>query len=77
MPLHDWAHTIVPRHVCAKTHLCPVTLVPQHELWLDTIMFLNSNNIIIIVPTRLSVNVTDENTSMPIFCRRSEMKCDY
>ena len=23
--IHDWAHTIVPRHLCAQTHLCPNT----------------------------------------------------
>ena len=45
-------HTFVPRHVCAHTCLCPSTLVPQHELWPDTNMSLDDNNIII-VSTRL------------------------
>ena len=76
--------TFVPRHDCAHTWLCPDTLVPQHELWLDTIMSLDNNNIII-VSIRLCVNLIGENTSMLNFqntsilncCWRSEVKCDY
>ena len=30
MPIHAWAHTIVPRHVCARTRLSPHMLVPTH-----------------------------------------------
>ena len=28
VPIHTWAHTIVPRHVCAQTRLCPDSFVP-------------------------------------------------
>ena len=28
--VHAWAHTIVPRHVCAHTHLYPDMFVPRH-----------------------------------------------
>ena len=63
-------------HVCAHTWQFPDTLVPQHELWPDTIMSLNNNNIII-VSTRLFVNLIGENTSMLNCCWRSEVKCDY
>ena len=82
VPTHVCAHirlcpdTFVPRRVCAQAHLCPDTLVPQHELWPDTIMFLNNNNIII-VSTRLCVNLIGENISMLNYCRRSEVKCYY
>ena len=30
VPIHDWAHTTVLTHVCAKTRLCPDTFVPSH-----------------------------------------------
>ena len=37
MPIHDWAHTTVPTHVCAQTWLCPHTfdlspdmILPSH-----------------------------------------------
>ena len=53
--------------------LCPDTLVPQDELWPDTTMLVDNNNIIIIVSTRLIC----ENTSMFNCCWRSEVKCDY
>ena len=62
VPRHIFAQThfcpdmIVPNHVCAKTD----TLVPRHELlWIDTVMSLVNNNIIIIVSTRLCVNLID------------------
>ena len=56
----------------AHTWLCPETFVPrhvraQHELWTDTIMSLDNNNIII-VSTRLCVNLIGENTSMLNSC---------
>ena len=72
---HLCPHTFVPRHDCAHTCLCPDTLVPQHELWSDMNMFLDNNNIII-VSTRLCVNMIEENTSMLNCCWRSEVKCD-
>ena len=31
VPIHDWAHTIGPRHDCAQTRLCPGTIVPRHD----------------------------------------------
>ena len=64
----------VSRHVCAQTRLCPGTLVPQHELWPDTIMSLDNNNI---VSTRLCVNLIGKNTSMLNRCWQIEVKCDY
>ena len=31
VPIHDWAHTTVPRHDCAQARLCPDTIVPRHD----------------------------------------------
>ena len=81
VPRHVCAHTrlcpytFVPIHVCAQTCLCPDTLVSQHELWPDTIMSLDDSNIII-VSTRLCVNLIGENSSLhaqQFLARRSEM----
>ena len=30
VPIHDWAHTTVPTHVCTHTRLCPHTYVCAH-----------------------------------------------
>ena len=87
VPRHICAQTrlcpdmIVARHVCAQTRLCPDTsriiVVPQHELlWPGTNMSLVNNNIII-VSTRLCVNLIGENTSTLNCCWRSQVKCDY
>ena len=71
----DCANMIVHVHDCTQTRLCPDTLVPQHELWPDTIIPLDNNNIII-VSTRLYVNLIGENTSKHaqlLLAKRSEM----
>ena len=62
-------------HTAAQTWLCPDTLVPQHELWPDTIMYLDNNNII--MSTILWVNLIGENTSMLKCCWRSEVNLFY
>ena len=92
MPRHDCAYMIVPTWLCTCMTV-PRHIVPQHELWPDTIMALDNNtnhpdvsrafnilhynNNIIIVSTRLCVNLIDENTNMLNCCWRSEVKCDY
>ena len=58
----------VPSRVCEQTRLCPDTLAPQHELWPDTIMSLDNNTNIIIVSTKLCVNLSGENKSMLNCC---------
>ena len=30
VPIHDWAHTTEPTHVCAHTCFCPDTFAPRH-----------------------------------------------
>ena len=81
--------TFVPRHICAQTRLCPDTFdlcpdtfmsrhisAPTRIIVADTIMSLVNNNIVI-VSTRLIVNLIGENTSMLNCCWRSEVKCYY
>ena len=61
--------TVPPRfwlYMIVTTWLCPDTFVPRSCPWI----------IIIIVFTRLCVNLIGENTSM-LNCWRSEVKCDY
>ena len=73
VPIQVCAHTrlcqnmFVPKHVCAHIRLYPDKLVPIHELWPHMIMSLVNNNIII-VSTRLWVNLIGQNTSMLSCC---------